>query len=239
MALGPVDPTAPVALPKRRRRTTSYRTNLVTKSNEQQLELQWTEVNVHAPEVLDVVEEHTPEEMPVAEAAVTLGPQDVNRRAYPLAYDPEGPAGPALSLLGEVRDLAASIVDAYSDSDMATVGSRLAMSAALLSKAYPHTAFNPALGAVVSFLRRATLIADVTQCGLEELMALAKAARHLAENPLISLDDSAELVIELEGQGWAGADSDIAKFVSAVFGDLDEAASTQPQMPTDIEGIVE
>jgi hypothetical protein len=225
MALASSDRTAPLPLPKRKRQGASYRTNLVTISNEKQLQLDWTGSNVPDVEAEDLVADSAHEEVPFADAAVTPSAHDVTRRAYPLAYDPQGPAGPALALLTEVDELARSITDAYSEGDIGTFGSRLAMIAALLAKAYPHTGFNPALGAAVSFLRRATLLADASQCGFEEIMALSKAARHIAENPLIPLEDSTDLVIELEAHGWVGADPEIEALAKALFGESPEAGS--------------
>jgi hypothetical protein len=238
MALSSDDPTAALQIPRRRRRQPSYRTSVVTTSNEQQLQLDWTEAKVDEPEAAEVVHEPTSEELPAVVPAAAPTPLDVTKRAYPLAYDPEGPAGPALELLNQVNELASSITQAYSEGDMATIGSRLAMIAALLANAYPYTAFNPALGAAVSFLRRATLLADVSQCGFEELMALAKAGRVLAENPLISLDESTDLVMELEGQGWVGADPDVVQFVAALFGEYPETAAIQPPVQAQTEGKV-
>jgi hypothetical protein len=239
MASDAADPTVPLDIPKARRRYIPHRTRLVTRSNERQLELQWTEVNNYQAEAAE------PEKEPPAteqtEVAVEARPEpsacEIAKRAYPLAYDPEGPAGSALRLLNEVQQLTQSMTDAYGEGDLATVGSRLTVAAGVLGKAYPHTAFNPALGSTVSFLRRATLLASADQCGFEELMGLAKAARHIAENPLISLDDAAEVVMQLEAQGWTGADPDVAKFVSALFGEEEEVSTSAPTQ--EVEGSAE
>jgi hypothetical protein len=101
--------------------------------------------------------------------------------------------------------------------------------AALMAKIYPHTSFNPALGAAVSFLRRATLLADVSTLSMDALMGLSKATRILAERPLISLDASSDLVLELEEQGWVGADPHVAAFVGALFAEAQEAQSVRAE----------
>jgi len=239
MAIDSADPTLPSSLPKQKRRYARHRTRFVTTSAEKQLELPWTQIDVYEPEAPEPEKEPSARES--AEAAVAprteASAHEIARRAYPLAYDPEGPAGPVLKLLNEVQELTQSITEAYSEADMVTVGSRLPVIAAVLGEAYPHTAFNPPLGSAVSFLRRATLLASAEQCGLEELMGLAKAARHIAENPLISLDDAAELIMQLEAQGWVGADPDVAEFVSALFGEKGHAAGLETKH--EIKGAAE
>jgi len=233
------DPTLPPDVPRPPKRYVRHRTRLVVTPNENQLELPWTPASEFEPDTLE------PEREPNALEGVHLIEEfrphptahELAKRAYPHAYDPEGPAGPALKLLNEIQELAQSMTEAYSDGDMVTVGSRLAVIAAVLGKVYPHTAFNPALGSAVSFLRRATLLAGADQCGFEELMGLAKAARRLAETPLMSLDDAAELILQLEAQGWVGADPDVKQFVTALFGEEEYAPA--PDAKQDVKGAIE
>ena len=213
------DFTAPLPIPKvKPKRDTSHRTKLVVPNSERQLELAWTEAMPH---------EDTLTEDRILPASDTLdaqrgegpaGAEILPRRAYPLAYDPDGPAGPALALLNSAKEESVQAITDCQEGDIESVGSRINVIAALMAKAYPHTAFNPALGAIVSFLRRATLMVDATQLGLHDLMELAKATRVLADNPLLSLESSADLIIGLEEQDWTGADPNVAALVSALFG---------------------
>jgi hypothetical protein len=210
--------TAPLPLPRNKKRDSSLRTSLLVPKNERQLELAWTEAPPHDEELVAELEIPAKALDQAIQEKLTNIADEVPRRAYPLAFDPEGPAGSALALLTQTRDQAAQAVNAYGDGDIDSTVSRIAVIAALMSRAYPHTEFNPALGAAVSFIRRATLSADATEISLTELMALAKATRQLAANPLISLDESVDLITELEDQHWVGAAPHIAALVSALFG---------------------
>lgn len=122
---------------------------------ERQLELSWTEPSVDEhtdDEDLDESRGHSTsiDDGDRQQAATVLA-----RRAYPLAYDTEGPAAPAMSILAAAANEGEKLIAAYHAADVQDVGSRLSIIAALMMKAYPHTAFNPALGATVSFVRRA------------------------------------------------------------------------------------
>lgn len=193
------------------------RTKVVRPRNEQQLELPWT-VSVPAqPEVDTSALRETSEEgrQPGTPAAPVIEP--IARRAYPHAYDPEGPAGAAVAILREARDEATRAVELFTGGDQEGAASRISLLAGMMAQAYPHTAFNPALGAAVSFIRRATLLADPWRFTTDSLMSLARANRLLSENPLISLDASTDCVIDLERHGWLGEDGNVAAFVRSLI----------------------
>jgi hypothetical protein len=216
------DSTQPSVAPKvKPARELSYRTKIVANNNERQLELNWTEATPHHAGEFEVVPAAANSDGFEKNDDVVFT-EELPRRAYPHAYDPEGVSGPALALLSDADVEAAQAVTAYNEGDIDSVASRVSMVAALMAKAYPHTAFNAALGAAVSFIRRATLLMDTSQLSMPDLMALAKATRVLAGNPLLSLEQSADLVIEMEEQDWQGADQNVADFVNALF-DADRA----------------
>lgn len=177
-----------------------------------QLELSWTGGDLE-DKLSDetVVLETTESVAQSAEAAPLI------RRAYPLVFDDDSPFAPVLLTLSSAVQESAKAIENYSDGDLEGVGSRLAFIAALMSQAHPHTEFNPALGAMVSFVRRATLFANSTEVNLPQLMSLAKAIRQVHENPLISLDYATDLIDELKAQSWIGANPAVAEFVSALF----------------------
>lgn len=139
------------------------------------------------------------------------------QRVYPHAYDPSGITGPSLTLLNSAAEEASVATSEYSDGNLEGVASRMNFIAVLTAKAYPHTAFNPSLGATVSFIRRATLSADPSELTFPALMGLTKAIKKLANTPLLSLDDAAEIIDMLEGQGWRGEHHAVAQFVNALL----------------------
>lgn len=191
-------------------RKSHYRTSLGTGTDDRQMEFNWTDAQTNLTHEVKEEKKVSPSEVSRANLA---------RRAYPLAYDPNGPHGDALNLLETASKEASRMVESYNDADLATVGSSLAAIAALMSKCYPLTSFNPALGAIVSFIRRATLVHASDQVNLPQLMALSRSLQKLSEMPLISLNDSADLVDELERHQWKGQSKAISDFLAALFGE--------------------
>ena len=87
----------------------------------------------------------------------------------------------------------------------------------LAAQLYPHTAFNPALGAVVSFVRRATLSADPNEMSLPGVMALGKSIHTILNAPLIALDEAVDVIELLEKNGWKGEHKAVDEFVKALL----------------------
>jgi hypothetical protein len=141
----------------------------------------------------------------------------VNERAYPHMYDPEaGQSGAAMSLIGRAKTEAAAALDAWGESNLDEVSSRLSLVATNVAAAHRYTAFNESLGAVVSYVRRAVLCAAVPDLETQQLMLLARSLVSLHQQPMVSLDEATDMIEELENAGWRGRHSDVAAFVAAL-----------------------
>lgn len=198
----------------------SYRTPIDHFGSSAQMELTWTGGDLDDELVQQV-------SVPKNEDAhiQPLGGAHLIRRAYPSVFDADSPSAPALLILSSAVQETVKAIDCYSDSDLEGVGTRLDIIAALMSQAHSDAGFNPALGAMVSFIRRAALFASPTEVNLPQLMSLAKVIRRMHEDPLISLDSATDFIDELKTQNWVGANPAIAALVSALFQEAPDAAS--------------
>jgi len=183
-----------------------------TSLDDRQMELEWTKVSGDVPHLPDSVES------PSLGTQASSG-REIAERAYPLVYDVEGPHGQALLLLKSASDEARRAIEAFNDADLASVGSSLSAIGVILRKCYPETSFNPALGAAISFVRRAVLAQVPEEATFVQLMALSKALHTLAATPLISLDESADLVEEMDQNQWRGENVAVSAFVSVLLGE--------------------
>ena len=116
-------------------------------------------------------------------------------------------------------DDARSALDAYGEADFESVSARLTYIATAMQHIHRLTEFNENLGAVLSFLRRAVLLADAAEVQRSALNALVQALDVVSSNPMIELDEAAEIEDKLSHEGWQG-DSGIADaLVAALLGD--------------------
>jgi hypothetical protein len=146
-------------------------------------------------------------------AAHKLSPVPI-ARLYPHVFDDAVPEGQSRThLLSGLAD-ARLAQDAMSESDFDELGFRLGLVANSLRSAHESAPDNIAYRSVVAFIRRAALVAQPTEVSRSALNALAVALRTLSENPLIDLEDAAELSDQLASEGWRG-DHAIAKEVIA------------------------
>ncbi|NMF99690.1 hypothetical protein GPA27_20130 [Aromatoleum toluolicum] len=150
-----------------------------------------------------------------------LPPSPVER-VYPQLFDDEGPAGQARTLIVRALNDARLALDAFGEADLDSIGSRLAAIAALMAEAHRLTYFNESLGAVVSFIRRATLVANSADTSRPALNALMHVLKSLSENPAIDLEDAGELIDILSHEGWCGEHELGAMLIAAVLGDVDD-----------------
>lgn len=144
---------------------------------------------------------------------------NLSQRIYPHMYEAEAQTGVAMSLVGRAKTEAASAVDAYLLGDIQEVSSRLALVATSAAAAHRNTRFNEAFGAVVSFIRRAALAANVAEIELPQLMQLSKALNTLHAEPMLTLDAATDVVESLEQVGWRGQHAAVAELVAALIGD--------------------
>jgi len=144
-------------------------------------------------------------------------------------HDADGPSARAISAVTSAFQEAQKAQAEFGDSDLISVANRLSAVAVILASAYPHTRFSAPFAALVSFLRRACLLVKSEEVSLPQLMTLTKALRSLADAPLLTLTEAAELEIALEAEGWKGNDAAVQAFVDALLG---EEAAQQETLKT-------
>jgi hypothetical protein len=125
----------------------------------------------------------------------------IANRAYPHLVEA---AQSAVSLMRHSLDNARLALTSYDDADIDGVASRLSAIAAQCAKAHQSTAFNEAFGAVVSYVRRATLAANAADIARAALNSLVQALNQLTNNPMISLAAAADMLTTLSDDGWEG-----------------------------------
>jgi hypothetical protein len=139
-------------------------------------------------------------------------------------YEADAQTGVALSLVGRAKTEIESAVDAYLAGDIEEVSSRLGLVATNTAAAHRSTHFNEAFGAVVSFVRRATLAANVVDIELQQLMQLSKALNALHADPMLTLDSATDLVESLEKVGWHGQHVAVSELVASLIGELPDSS---------------
>lgn len=157
-------------------------------------------------------------------------PELVTSRAYPHILEA---AQPALALVAKALEDARKALESYDDSDIESVSGRLSLIAVSCADAHSLTRFNESFGAVVSFVRRATLIADSSEVSRPALNVLISVLAQIRKDPNISLMAAGELVGALSEEGWRGehkvVDQLLALFLSEAEPDatVTEAAESK------------
>ncbi|MDR5830110.1 hypothetical protein P9250_19745 [Caballeronia sp. LP006] len=149
-------------------------------------------------------------------------------QVYPHLFDPKETAGQALDLVGGALDDARDALIAFGESDLQAVGSRLAQIAVAMQKAHKLTTFNEDFGAVVSFIRRASLMADPVEVTRPMLNAQVQVLVALKKSPAIDLDDASEMVDRLEDAGWRGEHPAVEAILAALSLDKDDKVLELP-----------
>lgn len=144
-------------------------------------------------------------------------------RIYPHVFDAEDASGQARIYVVKALDDARSALESYGEADLEAVGSRLALIAATMGTCHSFTSFNESMGAVVSFVRRATLAMPSGEVTRPQLNALVHALHSLAANPMVDLDEATDIVDKLEGEGWRGQNGVADALISALLDEVREA----------------
>lgn len=134
---------------------------------------------------------------------IETGPLPVERM-YPHVFDEDIKSGQALICIRNAISDAQVAVDAFGEPDLQAVGTRLTQIAVTMGKAHALTDFNKSLGALISFIRRATLAASSVDVSRSALNALLNVLELVAVNPMIDLDEASDLVDKLSDEGWHG-----------------------------------
>ncbi len=145
-------------------------------------------------------------------------------RLYPQFYDRNVAAGEAVVLVQSAIQDARHLLQDFASADLDGIGSGLATIASLMSKTHKLTSFNEDFGAVVSFIRRATLVASQADVTRESLNALLNALIRLSANPAIDLGEAADTIDHLSAAGWADRDEALTEIINFLFDESDEGA---------------
>lgn len=143
------------------------------------------------------------------------------KRIYPHVFDENITAGQAVIYLRSAINDANVAIDAFGEPDLQTVDTRLTQIAVTMSKVHAMTEFNECLGAVVSFIRRATLTASNDELSRSALNSLIHVLELMAANPMMDLDEASDLVDKLSNDGWRGEHKLANELVTALIDSFD------------------
>lgn len=141
---------------------------------------------------------------------------------YPHLFDQTEGAGTAVALVRKARTNVDAALNALNDADLATVSSQVLEAAAHASKAHEHAGFNPSFGAVIGFIRRAALVADISDISRPGLNALSRVLLSLETNPALDLTDAVDLSESLSVEGWNGENDAVSQLVAALLDESQE-----------------
>jgi hypothetical protein len=151
---------------------------------------------------------------------------EVVRRAYPQVVEA---AQPALRFISQALGDARAALEAFGEPDFREVANRLTCVAALCARAHLETRFNESFGAVVSYIRRATIAANAAnpdEISRDSLNSLVHVLNTLITNPVISLGDAGDLVELLSQHGWHGEHEAIERIIATLLNnELRESAT--------------
>lgn len=145
-------------------------------------------------------------------------------RVYPHVFDESIKAGQAIAYLRIAINDANVAIDAFGEPDMETVLTRLTQIAAAMGKAHSLTDFNECLGAVVSYIRRATLAVSNEELTRSALNSLIHVLGLMAANPMMDLDEAGDLVDKLSNDGWKGEHGFVNELILALVDSSDLTA---------------
>jgi len=151
------------------------------------------------------------------------------KRIYPHVFDDEVISGQARVNLLSALDDARLALEAFGEADIQSISTRLTLIATTMSNTHRATEFNESLGAVVSFLRRSMLTASAAEITRPALNALVHVIQHLSNNPMIDLDEAAEMVDKLSTEGWQGEEGFADALISTLLDDLDTGKEATAQ----------
>jgi hypothetical protein len=160
-------------------------------------------------------------------------------RLYPHLFDESEAGGQARIHIGQALKDAQLALHAFGEADLDTVSTRLTLVAPHMAKAYTHTEFNPSLGAVVSYVRRAVLQASPADVSRSALNALVSVLQSALDDPAIELDEAADLTEKLANEGWNGDHVAVNELIAAMADDPELEAEVQallfPERPAPIQ----
>ncbi|MFH1493721.1 MAG: hypothetical protein ABIG70_02870 [Pseudomonadota bacterium] len=147
-------------------------------------------------------------------ASMELSPVD---RIYPHLFDDSGPAARVRILIQRAIDDANIALEAFGEADLEGVGTRLTYIASTMSAAYEVIDFNESLAGAIAFLRRSTVTASGFDVSRSALNCLVQVLNSLRINPMVDLDEAAELVDTLSREGWNGEHLAIEALIAALI----------------------
>lgn len=152
-------------------------------------------------------------------------------RIYPHVYDENIQAGQVhISLQAAISDTREAL-NAIGVPDLQAISSRLTNVAAAMKRAHLLTDFNESLGGVVSYIRRAALATPIDDVDRSALNSLLQVLQAMEANPMLDLDDAADLVDKLANEGWRGEHDLANELIKSLFSDCEE-------VPEDLQSLL-
>lgn len=142
-------------------------------------------------------------------------------RIYPHVFDENEDTGQAIVNIKIALSDAKLALESYSEADIANINTRLTLIATTMSNTHELTKFNESLGAVVSYIRRATLNTPTDEINLPSLNGLVHVLLTISKNPMIDLNEASELIDKLSDEGWKGDYGFAETLLAAFFDDLE------------------
>lgn len=142
-------------------------------------------------------------------------------RIYPHVFDENEETGQAVVNIKIALSDAKLALESYSEADIANINTRLTLIATTMSNTHELTKFNESLGAVVSYIRRATLNTPTDEINLPSLNGLVHVLLTISKNPMIDLSEASELIDKLSDEGWKGEYGFAETLLAAFFDDLE------------------
>ena len=143
-------------------------------------------------------------------------------RIYPHIFDENTDAGSMLVLVRNALSDAESALESYAVPDLQGVTTYLTNVSNLMRESHRFADFNRSLGALLSFLRRATLVTPIENINRSALNALVSSLQSIASNPMLDLDDASILIERLLNDGWKGELESVDLLIAEILSTLDE-----------------
>jgi hypothetical protein len=143
-------------------------------------------------------------------------------RIYPHIFDENTDAGSMLILVRNAHNDAELALESFAAPDLQGVATYLTSVSNLIRESHRYAEFNRSLGALLSFLRRATLVTPIESINRSALNALVSSLHSITSNPMLDLDDASMLIEQLLNEGWMGELESVEQLIADVLSNLEE-----------------
>jgi hypothetical protein len=143
-------------------------------------------------------------------------------RIYPHIFDESTDAGAMLVLVRKALNDAESALETFSTPDLQGTTTYLTNVSISMRESHRFADFNRSLGALLSFIRRATLVTPIDNINRSALNTLVSSLHLISSNPMLDLDDVSMLIEQLLNEGWMGELESVEQLIADVLSNLEE-----------------